>query len=328
MKATDSLLSIKSLQTHFVKRDGIVKAVVDVDLNIDQGETLGLVGESGSGKTITALSIVKLVPPPGQIVAGMVEYKGRNITNLSDKDMSGIRGKEIGLILQDPGTALNPVLPVGEQISEVIRTHFPVKRKEAKQRTFDLMGKVQLPNVTSIYKAYPHQLSGGLKQRILIAIALACRPSLLVADEPTTALDVSIQSQILTLLKSLKKEFQLSLLLITHDLSIVAEMADRVAVMYAGRIVEQAPVYDLYTNPLHPYSKALLNAVPRIDFSNAEGTRSIAPLEGNVPDMMNLPDGCTFHPRCPIGDASCQRHYPEKTYFNDNRIVTCFKSEA
>jgi len=326
LKTSALLLSIKSLQTHFVKREGIVKAVVDVDLNIHQGETLGLVGESGSGKTVMALSIVKLVPRPGRIVSGTVEYKGRNITNLSEKEMSRIRGKDIGIILQDPGTALNPVMPVGEQISEVIRTHFSMKRKEAKQKTYELMRKVQLPNVEYIYKAYAHQLSGGLKQRILIAIALACRPSLLIADEPTTALDVSIQSQILSLLKDLKKEFTISLLLITHDLSIVSEMADRVAVMYAGRIVEQAAVYDLFTNPIHPYTKALLNAVPKIDFSHSERSGSIAPLEGRVPDMMNLPHGCTFHPRCPIGDESCQKDYPGKTFLDNGRYVTCFKS--
>ena len=322
------MLSIKSLQTHFVKREGTVKAVVDVDLNIHQGETLGLVGESGSGKTVTALSIVKLVPRPGRIISGTVEYKDRDITNCTEKEMSRIRGRDIGIILQDPGTALNPVMPVGEQISEVIRTHFTMKRKEAKQKTYELMRKVQLPNVEYIYEAYAHQLSGGLKQRILIAIALACRPSLVIADEPTTALDVSIQSQILALLKDLKKEFTISLLLITHDLSIVAEMADRVAVMYAGRIVEQAPVLDLFTNPIHPYTRALLNAVPKIDFSQSERSGSIAPLAGRVPDMMNLPRGCTFHPRCPIGDASCQEDYPGKTFLDNGRVVTCFKCEV
>lgn len=321
----DSLLTIQSLNTYFFKREGIVRAVDGVDLDIHQGETMALVGESGSGKTVTALSIMKLVPPPGRIVSGIVEYKGRNISVLSEKQISSIRGKEIGLILQDPATALNPVMIVGEQISEVLRTHFTIKRKDAKQQVLELMRKVQLPNVEHLYNTYGHQLSGGLKQRVLIAIALACRPSLLIADEPTTALDVSIQSQILSLLRNLKREFQVSLLLITHDLSIVAEMADRVAVMYAGRIVEQASVNDLFTHPIHPYTKALLNAVPKIDFSNDKKPHVFEPLGGIVPDMMNLPDGCTFHPRCPIGDEACRSVFPEKTHFENGHYVTCFK---
>ena len=221
---------------------------------------------------------------------------------------------------------MNPVLPVGIQISEVIRTHFSVHRKEAKQRTLELMAKVQLPNVFSLYDSYPHQLSGGLRQRVLIAIALSCKPSLVIADEPTTALDVSIQSQILSLLKDLKKEFQISLLLITHDLSIVAEMSDRVAVMYAGKIVEQAYTVDLFTNPLHPYTKSLLKAIPKIDFSGRKKTNTVEPLKGTVPDMMNLPDGCTFFPRCSIGDGSCQKTFPDKIFSKDISYVRCFKA--
>ncbi|MBC8185868.1 ABC transporter ATP-binding protein [candidate division KSB1 bacterium] len=323
----DALLKIQLLKTQFHKKHGIVKAVDGVDLKIHQGETLSLVGESGCGKSITGLSIMKLVPPPGRIVAGSIEFKKRNILNLSEKQMSKIRGKEIGLILQDPLSALNPVITVGEQISEVIRTHFPVNRKEAKNRTLDLMEKVQLPNVSSLYDSYPHQLSGGLRQRVLIAIALSCSPSLVIADEPTTALDVSIQSQILSLLKNLKKEFQISLLLITHDFSVVAEMADRVAVMYAGKIVEQANTFDIFTNPIHPYTKSLLDAIPKLDFSGKKKTKTIVPLKGAVPDMMNLPDGCTFYPRCSIADESCQKSYPKGFLSDGGKFVSCFKAK-
>jgi peptide/nickel transport system ATP-binding protein len=323
----NALLKIQSLKTQFYKKHGIVKAVDGIDLEIKPGETLSLVGESGCGKSITGLSIMRLVPPPGRLVAGSIEFKNRNILNLSEKHMSKIRGKEIALILQDPLSALNPVLKVGVQISEVIRTHFSVRRKEAKRRALDLMEKVQLPNVSSLYDSYPHQLSGGLRQRVLIAIALSCSPSLVIADEPTTALDVSIQSQILFLLKKLKKEFQISLLLITHDFSVVSEMADRVAVMYAGKIVEQAKTYDIFTNPIHPYTKSLLNAIPKLGVFGKQKTEKLVPLTGTVPDMMNLPEGCTFYPRCSIADESCQKTFPDKTISKNGRFVTCFKAK-
>jgi ABC-type dipeptide/oligopeptide/nickel transport system ATPase component len=262
------LLKIQGLKTHFFKPNETLRAVDDIDLEIHPGETLALVGESGCGKTTTAQSVFRLVPPPGRIVDGAIEFRGQNLLSLPEKQMAAIRGKEMGLILQDPLSALNPVMRVGEQISEVLRHHFALDRKTAKPRAFELMERVRLPDVGMIYNCYPHQLSGGQRQRILIAIALACRPALVVADEPTSALDVSIQSQVLALLKELKRDFQLSLFLITHDLGVVAQIADRVAVMYAGKIVEQSTTETLFATPRHPYTMALLEAIPRITFGN------------------------------------------------------------
>ena len=323
----EALLKLDLLKVHFLKREGRLIALNGVDLEIYPCETMALVGESGCGKSVFALSILNLVPSPGRIVAGNIIYKGRDILRLSEKEISKIRGREIGLILQDPGSALNPVLRVGGQISEVIRTHFKLDRSKAKQRALEMMEKVRLPNVVSLYDAYPHQLSGGMKQRILIAKALAGEPALLIADEPTTALDVSIQSQILSLLKDLKTELGLSLLLITHDLSIVAEMADRVAVMYAGRIVEQAITADLFKTPLHPYTGALLDAVPKIDFSESKKPHGLLPLAGSLPDPMSLPAGCSFFPRCNKGDEVCQASFPEKSVFEGGRVVSCYKAK-
>ncbi len=323
----ESLLNIKGLQTFFYLKNGILKAVNSLELEIFSGEIVALVGESGSGKSVTALSILRLIPEPGVIVSGVIEYKSNNILNYTEKQMARLRGKEIGLILQDPASALNPTIRVGKQITEVVQTHFRLKPKAAKQQALELMTRVQLPNVERLYYSFPHQLSSGLKQRILIAIALAGRPSLLIADEPTTALDVSLQSQILSLMKQLIAESNISLLLITHDLSIVAEMADRVAVMYAGKIIEQAHTCDLFTKPLHPYTRALLNAVPKIDFSENKKQRQLTPLFGSVPDLMNLPSGCSFHPRCPFVAEECRQKSPEKKHFENDHYVTCFKIE-
>ena len=262
------LLKIQGLKTYFFKPNETLRAVDDIDLEIYPGETLALVGESGCGKTTTAQSIFRLVPSPGRIVDGAIEFRGQNLLSLPEKQMASIRGKEMGLILQDPLSALNPVMRVGEQISEVLRHHFALDRKTAKHRALELMERVRLPNAGMIYNCYPHQLSGGQRQRILIAIALACRPALIVADEPTSALDVSLQSQILALLKELKRDFQLSLFWITHDLGVVAQIADRVAVMYTGKIVEQSTTAALFATPRHPYTVALLEAIPRIAFAN------------------------------------------------------------
>jgi len=322
------LLNIQGLKTYFFKDKKILRAVDEVDLQIQAGETLALVGESGCGKTTTAFSIFRLLPPAGKIMGGSIEFRGKNLLALSEKQMASVRGREMGLIFQDPSSALNPVMRAGEQIAEVIRQHFCETHRAAKQQALTLMEKVQLPNVKMIYHSYPHQLSGGLRQRILIAIALAGKPSLLVADEPTSALDVSIQSQILALLQQLKNELQLALLLITHDLGVVAQMADRVAVMYAGKIVEEAPASDLFTSPLHPYTAALLNAVPKISFSLHGGPIELKPLPGMVPDLTNLPFGCTFHPRCPVRMEECQHKIPPKFFPAENRIVRCFKYEA
>ena len=318
------LLNIQGLKTYFFKDKKILRAVDEVDLQIHAGETLALVGESGCGKTTTAFSIFRLLPPAGKIMGGAIAFRGKNLLTLSEKQMVAVRGREMGLIFQDP-SALNPVMRVGEQIAEVIRQHFRENHRAAKQQALTLMEKVQLPNVEMIYDSYPHQLSGGLRQRVLIATALAGRPALLVADEPTSALDVSIQSQILALLKQLKAELQLSLLLITHDLGVVAHMADRVAVMYAGKIVEEAPTPALFTSPLHPYTAALLNAIPPISFSPLGGQKEFKPLLGAVPDLTNLPSGCTFHPRCPLRMDECSQKIPTVFSPAANRIVRCFK---
>lgn len=317
------LLEIKALKTYFPKKEGTLRAVDDLDLQIHAGETLALVGESGSGKTVTALSIFRLVPPPGKIIDGRVEFLGKNLLELSEKEMSAIRGRQMGLILQEPLSALNPVMRVGEQIAEILRHHFSMKRKHAKSRAMEMMESVQLPNVTKLYRAYPHQLSGGQRQRVLIAMALAGRPALVVADEPTTALDVSIQSQILALLKQLKEELKIALLWISHDLSVVAQMADRVAVMYAGKIVEQASAKELFTDPRHPYTEALLNAIPRT--TDQVDVEPIKPIHGSVPDLMNLPPGCAFHPRCSIADTACSQTIPENVMLGANRYVKCIK---
>jgi len=321
------LLNIQGLKTYFFKDKKILRAVDEVDLQIHAGETLALVGESGCGKTTTAFSIFRLLPPAGKIMGGAIAFRGKNLLTLSEKQMVAVRGREMGLIFQDP-SALNPVMRVGEQIAEVIRRHFRETHRAAKQQAMTLMEKVQLPNVEMIYDSYPHQLSGGLRQRILIAIALAGKPALIVADEPTSALDVSIQSQILALLKQLKEELQLSVLLITHDLGVVAQMADRVAVMYAGKIVEEAPTPTLFTTPLHPYTAALLNAIPQISFSHLGGQKEFKPLLGVVPDLTNLPSGCTFHPRCPLRMDECSQKVPPDFSPAAHRTVRCFKYET
>ncbi len=322
------LLQIRGLKTHFCKGKKILRAVDDVDLRIHPGETVALVGESGCGKTTLAFSVFRLVAPPGRIVGGAIELRGENLLALPERQMNAVRGREMGLIFQDPSSALNPVIRAGEQIAEVIRHHFRENRKSARRQALALMEKVQLPNVEMIYDSYPHQLSGGLRQRVLIAIALAGRPALIVADEPTSALDVSIQSQILALLKQLKEEFKLSLLLITHDFGVVAQMADRVAVMYAGKIVEEAPAPALFTSPLHPYTAALLQAIPQISFSNNGAQQELKPLAGAVPDLANLPSGCAFHPRCPVRLEECSQKPPTNFLPAPNRIVRCFKYEA
>ncbi len=319
----NALLDIKLLSTVFVSKKVSLTAVDGLNLEIYPKETVALVGESGSGKSVTALSILRLVPPPGKIINGKIFFKGNDILRLPESQMREIRGKEIGLILQDALSALNPVMRVGEQIAEVYRHHFRMKRKSAEFAAMELMEKVRLSNVAQLYRAYPHQLSGGMRQRVLIAIALAGRPKLVIADEPTTALDVSLQSQILSLLNELKAEFGLALLLITHDLAIVSQMADRVAVMYAGQILEQNKTAQLFKNPRHPYTAALIRSIPRINFSG-EQTPQPPPLPGNVPDLHNLPDGCVFHPRCEFANGKCRTSPPALQQFANGSEVKCF----
>jgi oligopeptide/dipeptide ABC transporter ATP-binding protein len=302
------LLSVEHLTTGFDLKGTFVAAVIDVSFHVDAGETLCLVGESGSGKSLTALSIMGLVQPPGRIEGGRVVYKGRELRELAERDMQKIRGAEISLIFQEPMTALNPVFTIGSQIEETLLVHGRATRRTARQKAIDLLDAVRVPEPQLRVRDYPHQLSGGLRQRALIAMSLACDPSLVIADEPTTALDVTIQAEILDLLRSLQKKMGLALLLITHDLGVVAEMADRVAVMYAGRIVEEATVTELFSAPAHPYTQGLLASIP----GGAPGTKLQA-IQGTVPPLGELPPGCSFTPRCPRRFEPCPTAHPGTT---------------
>jgi peptide/nickel transport system ATP-binding protein len=307
-RTSDSLLAVEHLSTVFDLREGPAAAVSDVSFSIAPGETLCLVGESGSGKSVTALSIMRLVQRPGRIAAGRILFKGRDLLSLDEREMQKVRGAEIGLVFQEPMTALNPVFTIGNQIEETLTVHGLARGRRARDRAIELLDEVSVPEPQRRIRDYPHQLSGGLRQRALIALALACNPTLLIADEPTTALDVTIQAQILDLLRDLRARFQLSLLLITHDLGVVAEMADRVAVMYAGRIVEQAPVRQLFRDPRHPYTRGLLASIP----GGNRGSKLQA-IEGTVPPLGSLPPGCAFAPRCPHRFEPCDRAVPGQT---------------
>jgi oligopeptide/dipeptide ABC transporter ATP-binding protein len=292
------LLEVQNLQTHFPTRAGLVKAVNDVSFYIDEGELLGLVGESGCGKSITALSIMRLIAPPGKIVGGSIKFKGEELTNASVERLRQIRGNDIAMIFQDPMTSLNPVYTVGEQIAEALRLHRKLNKKQAWEAAIASMKEVSIPDPSRRVNDYPHQLSGGMRQRVMIAMALACDPELLIADEPTTALDVTIQAQILELLDNLRKTRRLAVLLITHDLGVVAEVADRVAVMYTGKIVEESGVEEIFRQPKHPYTQGLLRSVPKLrEFGDEKATR-LSTIQGTVPSPTNLPDGCHFAPRC------------------------------
>jgi peptide/nickel transport system ATP-binding protein len=304
------LLSVEHLTTGFDIRGRFVPAVIDVSFDLRRGETLCLVGESGSGKSVTALSIMRLVQPPGRIDHGRIIFKGRDLRELSEREIQGVRGAEVALVFQEPMTALNPVFTIGSQIEETLRVHGRATRSTARQKAIELLDAVSMPEPQQRVRDYPHQLSGGLRQRALIAMALACDPALVIADEPTTALDVTIQAQILDLLRSLRRKLGLALLLITHDLGVVAEMADRVAVMYAGRIVEEAPVADLFADPKHPYTRGLMASIP----GGAPGTRLQA-IQGSVPALGELPPGCSFAPRCSNRFEPCSAAFPGTTVF-------------
>jgi oligopeptide/dipeptide ABC transporter ATP-binding protein len=321
-----TLLAVDHLTTVFEQPNGSVPAVRDVSFEIRPGETLGLVGESGSGKSVTALSIMRLVQPPGHITSGSIVFKGRDLLTLPEREMRQVRGAEISLVFQEPMTALNPVFTIGDQIAETLVVHDRAKRADALAMAAELLASVRIPDARSRIRDYPHQLSGGMRQRVLIAMALACRPSLVIADEPTTALDVTIQAQILELLREMKAAFDLSLLLITHDLGVIAETADRVAVMYAGRIVEEGPVRPILRDPHHPYTRGLLASIP----GRSRGTRLRA-IEGAVPNPGELPPGCAFNPRCPDRFEPCTGAPPPdytvgadhkaKCYLHDRQLV-------
>jgi len=314
------LLQIDDLRIWFGTRTGAVRAVDGVDLNIAPGEIVGLVGESGSGKSVTARAIMRLVPmPPGKHVSGRIVFDGVDLATLPQREMEEIRGGHISMIFQDPMTFLNPLYTAGEQVSEAIRRHQKLGRAAAKDEVLRLFHEVGIPSPELRYAAYPHQLSGGLRQRVMIAMALSSRPQLLIADEPTTALDVTIQAQILALLRDLQRDYGMSVLLITHDLGVVAEMCDRVSVMYAGRIVERAPIETLFDRPEHPYTAGLMNAIPRTDL----GGVGPQPIDGAPPDMAHVPSGCPFHPRCAYRELICASDVPHLRSVGRDHAAAC-----
>ena len=317
-----NLLEIKDLTIHYITDDGVVKAVNGIDLTLEEGDTLGLVGETGAGKTTTALGVLRLVPnPPGKIVDGKILYKGEDIMEKSEAQMRKIRGGEISMIFQDPMTALNPVLKVGDQIAEVIHLHGNCSRTEAMGRALEMLEMVGIPAERA--SDYPHQFSGGMKQRVVIAIALACNPKLLLADEPTTALDVTIQAQVLEMMNDLKKKFNTSMILITHDLGVVAESCDKVAIMYAGEIVEYGTLQHIFNEVAHPYTKGLFGSLPSLD----KDVDRLNPIEGLMPDPANLPQGCKFHPRCPMATDKCAECSPKVTEIAPGHLVRCLMFE-
>src|ERR1051325_3347784 len=300
------LLEVRNLQTHFPTRAGLVRAVDGISFYLDRGELLGLVGESGCGKSMTALSIMRLIAPPGKIVNGEILFDGKDLLKLSDSEMREMRGDDIAMIFQDPMTSLNPVFTVGEQIAEALRLHRKLSRAEARKAAVEAMREVAIPDPELRANDYPHQLSGGMRQRVMIAMALACDPKLLIADEPTTALDVTIQAQILELLNNLRRTRELAVLLITHDLGVVAEVADRVAVMYTGQIVEASPVDELFARPKHPYTEGLLRSVPKLTTAASATQPRLQTIDGAVPRLTALPPGCHFEPRCPYRMPRCR----------------------
>jgi oligopeptide/dipeptide ABC transporter ATP-binding protein len=317
------LLEVSNLQTHFPTRAGVVKAVNDVSFHINEGELLGLVGESGCGKSITALSVMRLISSPGKIVGGSIKFKGEELLKASEARMREIRGDDISMIFQDPMTSLNPVYTVGEQIAEALRLHRKLDKKKAWATAIEAMSEVAIPDPARRVNDYPHQLSGGMRQRVMIAMALACDPELLIADEPTTALDVTIQAQILDLLNILRETRKLAVLLITHDLGVVAEVADRVCVMYTGRIVEESGIDEIFEKPKHPYTQGLLKSVPKLSAEHIEKVTRLQTIEGTVPSPTNLPTGCHFAPRCQFRFERCV-HEPMPLFDLENNVkVRC-----
>jgi peptide/nickel transport system ATP-binding protein len=314
------LLEVKNLKTYFFTDDGVAKAVDDVSYSVDRRQTLGVVGESGCGKSVTALSIMRLIPdPPGKIVSGQILLDGKDLVTISEEEMRSIRGNKIGMIFQEPMTSLNPVFTIGDQIEESILLHQKVTKAEAKERTIEMLKLVGIPAPEQRYGEYPHQLSGGLRQRVMIAIALSCNPSVLIADEPTTALDVTVQAQILELINRLQEELGMGVILITHDLGVIAETADNVAVMYASHIVEYSNVDEVFHNPIHPYTVGLLGSIPKL---NVQSDRLMT-IEGNVPPPTNYPVGCNFAPRCPYKTDICLKQEPALIEHEPGHSAAC-----
>ncbi len=321
MALPDPLLRVQGLRTHFYTYAGIVKAVDNVSLEVNKGETLGVVGESGSGKTVTAQSVLRVVPPPGKIVDGKIEFQGKNLLALRETEMQQIRGKEIAYIFQDPTTTLDPVYTVGDQLAEVIMRHQKLSKKDSWAKAADLLKMVDIPDADIRIHQYPHELSGGTKQRIAIARALSCEPILIIADEPTTALDVTIQAQILDLLREIKNRMNLAMVLITHDMGIVAEICDRVTVLYAGQVCESGTVEQVFEKPKHPYTQALLTSVPNL----ALRKQKLSVIPGNVPNLIDPPSGCRFNPRCPYAQQICIDRVPELEQIGEGRLVHCHR---
>jgi peptide/nickel transport system ATP-binding protein len=317
-----SILEVKDLRTYFYTRDGVVRSVDGVSFSISEGETLAIVGESGCGKSVTSLSLLRLIPsPPGKIVSGSILFHGKDLLALSDEEMRDIRGDKISMIFQEPMTSLNPVLTIGRQISEVLELHRHCTKEEARTRILELLKLVNISEPERRIDEYPHQLSGGMRQRIMIAMALACDPEILIADEPTTALDVTIQAQILNLMRELRDRTRAAIILITHDLGVVAEMAQRVVVMYAGRKVEEASVFDLFAKPMHPYTLGLLNSMPRLDDAS---TKRLVEIPGMVPSMKSEIIGCAFAPRCSVASERCTQESPVLKEHGNGHWVSCW----
>lgn len=324
MGSNSRLLEIEKLRTYFFVRDHVAKAVDEVDLAIASGKTLGLVGESGCGKSVTAHSIIGLIPePPGKIVSGRILFEGTNLLQLPEAKMRKIRGNQISMIFQEPMTSLNPVYPVGDQVGEVIRLHQKLSRKETRDRVVDMLRLVGIAEAEKCSDCYPHQMSGGMRQRVMIAMALACNPKLMIADEPTTALDVTIQAQILDLMNKLKDETGASILFITHDLGVIAEMAQHVAVMYAGKVMEYTDVKRLFAQPKHPYTVGLLQSIPVL--GRGRRHQKLNAINGVVPSLLNLPSGCLFSDRCPDVFADCRNVEPQMYDVGENHVVRCLK---
>jgi oligopeptide/dipeptide ABC transporter ATP-binding protein len=322
--AAAPLLALTDLQTHFTTEDGVVRAVDGVSFHVGRGETVAVVGESGSGKSVTSLSIMRLIPPPGAIVGGRIDFLGRNLLTLSGAEIRAVRGNEIGMVFQEPMTSLNPVKTIGDQIAEAVALHQGKDRKGAWAAAVEMLDLVGIPDPARRAANYPHQMSGGMRQRAMIGMALCCRPKLLIADEPTTALDVTIQAQILDLMRKLQRELGMSILFITHDLGVVAEMADRVVVMYAGRVVEEGDVREIFARPRMPYTRALMRSIPRID--RAGGARErLESIMGSVPNLSRPPPGCAFHPRCRYMREACRETQPPLEDTGGGHTVRCLR---
>ncbi len=322
------LLQIRGLKTHFLTEEGLVRAVDDVSFNLREGSILGIVGESGCGKTMTALSIMRLIPKPGEIVSGEILFDELgDLLKLSEGEMRRVRGSQISMIFQEPMTSLNPVMRIGGQLVEAIKFHQKMSKRKAIDRSIEMLKLVGIPSAEKRMKDYPHQLSGGMRQRVMIGMALACHPKLMLADEPTTALDVTIQAQILELMNRLKAEVGTAIILITHDLGVIAEMAQDVCVMYAGVVVENTDVRTLFSEPLHPYTVGLLKSIPRMD-GDAESKTSLNTIEGIVPDLLNLPEGCRFSDRCSHADALCHQSEPPLEMVKEGHLVRCWQYVA